>query len=181
MKARGELTVWIANKISDEWKKRGYDVLYDHGSKHDNGNVGKIVSWFGEKYNREAELSQLDIAIVKKNSNDVFALIEIEESTDRPKTLLGDIFGMLMGEHVMFGGKRELTLDKNAVLVILGYSKVRHDERNRYIQDKAMKVKSDLHTANANVKKIIVDTFADEEELSAVMASVLDRAFKGEM
>lgn len=178
MKEHGELTAWIATKISGDLEQRGYDVLYDHGSKKDNKVVGKIVSWFGGNYNREAELSQLDIAIVKKNSDDVLVLIEIEETTDRPKTLLGDVFGLLMGEHIRFGGTRDLFLDRNAVLVILGQSKTKHGDRNRRIQDAAMKVKSELLTANANVGRIIVDTFADEEELSKLMMDIIDEAMK---
>jgi hypothetical protein len=181
MKAHGELTAWIASKISDDWKKRGYDVLYDHGAKSNDANVGKIVSWFGDKYVREAELSQLDIAIVKENSGEVFALIEIEETADRPKTFLGNVFGMLMGEHIMFCGKRELIVDKDTTLIIIGQGKVRHQERNRYLQDEAMKVKQHLSTANSVVGKIVIDIFTDEDGLSALLPSVLDGAFKGEL
>jgi hypothetical protein len=40
-----------------------------------------------------------------------------------------------------------------------------------------MKVKSSLSTANSVIGKVFIETFADEEKL----ASVLDRAFKGEL
>ena len=180
-KAHGKLTAWIADKISEDWKKHGYVVLYDHGEKSEDANVGKIISWFGDQYNREAELSQLDIAIVKKNSDDIFALIEIEETSDKPKTFLGDVFGVLMGEHIKFGGKRCLTVNKDTILIVIGQSKVRHEQRNRHLQDEAMKVKSNLSTANAVVGQIVIDTFADEEELSALLPSVPDKAFEGEL
>lgn len=167
MNAHGTLTAKIASQISAEWEARGYDVLYDHGSQKESDSVGKIVSWFGEDYKRETELSQVDIAIVKKGSNDVFALIEIEETTDRPKTLIGDIFGILMGEHVSFGRDRELHLGENTMLIVLGQSQVRHEGRNKYIQDTAMKMKSHLSTVNEGIGKIVIDTFADEQELAA--------------
>jgi hypothetical protein len=93
----------MARKISQNWEARGYQILYDHGSSPDE-NVGKIESWFGEHYNREAQLSQLDIAIVEENTHVAYVLIEIEETTDKPKTLLGDAFGTLMGATSAFAG-----------------------------------------------------------------------------
>jgi hypothetical protein len=179
MKAHGELTAWIASKISDDWKKRGYDVLYDHGTKNNDANIGKIVSWIGDKYIRESELGQLDIAIVKESSGQIFALLEIEETADRPKTFLGDVFSMLMGEHITFGGKRELTVDKGTTLIIIGQSKVRHQERNKHLQNETMRVKFHLSTANSVVGNIVIDTFTDEDGLSALVPSILDKAFKG--
>ena len=177
----GELTARLAGRISDDWENRGYDVFFDHGGKHENKNVGKIVSWFGDKYNREAELSQLDIAIAKKNSGKIFALIEIEETTDTPKTILGDVFGTLIGEHITFGGKGKLTVDKDTILIVIGQSNTRHKKRNKHIQDKAMKVKSNLSTANSEIGKVIVDSFTDEEELGVLLPSWLERAFKVEL
>ena len=180
MKMSGELTARIAEKISADWENRGYDVLYDHGKKGNN-KVGKIVSWFGDEYKREAELSQIDIAIVMKDSGKIFALIEIEETTDTPKTFLGDVFGTLIGEHITFGGNQNLTVDENTILIILGQSNVPHQDRNKHIQDKVMKAKPKLSTANAVIGRVVVDSFADADELLALLPSVLDRAFKGEL
>ena len=52
----GQLTALIAGKIAEDWEKHGYDVFYDHGTKGVQENVGKIVSWFGNEYNRDAGL-----------------------------------------------------------------------------------------------------------------------------
>jgi hypothetical protein len=60
-----------------------------------------------DKYGWKAELSQLDIAIVEKNSDKVLALIEIEETNDNPKTFMGDLFGVFLGDHIRFQGERE--------------------------------------------------------------------------
>ncbi len=179
MKAHGELTAKIARQISKDWNERGYDVLYDHGSSDE--NVGKIVSWFGSTYNREAELGQLDIAIVEKSSDKATALIEIEETNDRPKTFLGDLFGVLLGDHICFGGKRSLSVDADTTLIVLGKSKVSHEKRNRYLREKVIKVKSSLSKGNSVIRKVVIETFSDEEKLSALLPSMLDRAFKGEL
>src|SRR3990172_5294661 len=116
--AQGELTPNAAERLSGYCDAKGYDVLYDHGPKK--ANVGTIVSWFGEQYNREAELSQVDIAVVEKSSHKAIALIEIEETSDSPKTILGDVFGVLLGEHIWFGGKQELSVDEHTTLIVIG-------------------------------------------------------------
>ena len=92
----GEITAQIGSRL----KYEGYDIFYDHGTS--GKYVGKIVSTLKKAYGREDELSQLDIAIVKEDSDEIAILVEIEETSDRPKTLLGDIFGVLLGEHIFF-------------------------------------------------------------------------------
>src|SRR5271157_4911215 len=102
-KSRGQITVKVAETLCGYYESKGYDVLYDHDSTKE--NVGKIVSWFGDKYGRESELSQLDIAIIEKGSDKALALIEIEETNDTPKTFTGDLFGVLLGDYISFRGE----------------------------------------------------------------------------
>jgi hypothetical protein len=167
MKPRGQLTAATAKHLQDLLKEKGYDVLYDHGDPS-NENVGKIVSWYGSVITKEARLSFLDIAVVKQNSQKTFVLVEIEETTNKPKTLLGDVFGTLMGEHITFRGKhkRELHVGAWTTLIVIGFSKMPHEELNQYILDKVEKVKSALATRNSEIGKVIIETFSDEKELS---------------
>jgi hypothetical protein len=177
--AHGALTAKLARQIADDWAERGYTVLYDHGSPGE--NVGKIVSWLGKAHRRESQLSQIDIAIVEKDSDQVFALIEIEETNDKPKTLLGDALGVLMGEHLSFAGKCELSVGQGTVLVILGKSKIPHKERNEHLRKQVMDVKSSLSTANAEIGSVVIETFSDDGGLFALLPSVLNQTFKREL
>ncbi len=102
MSKHGELTAEIGAKLTFD----GYDIFYDHGTSSE--NVGKIVSTLKKEYGRDDELSQLDIAVVEQDSDKAVLLVEIEETSDRPKTFLGDIFGVLFGNHIYFR-RRELT------------------------------------------------------------------------
>lgn len=181
LRLHGQLTAKIAQNITPYWTRMGYDVLSDHGPSSE--NVGKIVSWYGDKdkCERETELSQLDIAIIKRNPNKAIALIEIEETNDKPKALLGDALCVLMGDHIRFGGKYEISVDEHTTLIILGKSKVAHEKRNKYVCEKVMEIKSRLSTVNSVIGNVVIETFSDEKELSALMPSVLDRAFKGEL
>ena len=178
-KSHGQLTVKVAETLCSYYEAKGYGVLYDHDSTKE--NVGKTVSWFGDKYSRESELSQLDIAIVEKGSDKVLALIEIEETNDTPKTFMGDLFGVFLGDHISFRGERELSVGEYTTLIVLGKSKVMHRKRNVYLHEQGIKIKSNLSTANSAIGNIVIDTFADEKGLHEFLSSVLDRAFKGEL
>src|SRR5688572_26650416 len=84
-KRRGQWTAEIAERLKLEFQDP--DVFYDHGD-----SSGRIVCYFGDNNKRGTQLSYLDIAIVKKNRNQAIALIEIEETANRPKTIIADIF-----------------------------------------------------------------------------------------
>jgi hypothetical protein len=174
MKTHGELTAAIGKNL----KFDGCDVFYDHGVSGE--NVGKIVSTFSKDYGRDNELSQLDIAIVEKQSNNVMVLVEIEETSDRPKTFLSDIFGVLFGEHIFFK-RKELKVGDFTTFIVVGVSKTDHEERNQYIQKQVSGVKANLRTQNAKTGNVMIKTYTDEREMIVLLPSVLDRAFKGEL
>ena len=165
---RGQLTTKMARAISPYWETRGYYVLYDHDPS--SNNVGKIVSSFGEQPpRRSTQLSHIDIALVEKSSERVFALIEIEETTDKPKTLLGDVFGILMGEHLSFGKDHPLLVDENTALFVFGKSKFSHQERIDYVLDQVKRLSSNLGTGNSKIKKIDIKTFSTDGELKELL------------
>ena len=177
-KAHGRLTAKVAETLCSYYEVKGYGVLYDHDSAK--VNVGKIVPWFGDTYNRESELSQLDIAILEKGSDKALALIEIEDTGDTPKTFLGDLFGVLLGDHISFRGERILSVGEYTTLIVLGKSKVMHKKRSEHLREEGMKIKSNLSTANSTIGNIVIDTFADEKGLYVLLSSELDKAFKRE-
>jgi hypothetical protein len=175
-KSQGQITIKAAETLSGYYATRGYDVLYDHGSTKD--HIGKIASRFGDTQGRDMELSQPDIAIVEKGSNQVFALLEIEEANDDPKTLIGDLFGILLGDHISFRGERELTVGGHTSLIVLGKSMAPHRKRNEYLRDQAMNIKSGLSTGNSVIGNIVIETFADERGLYALLSTLLGKVLK---
>jgi len=177
MKSHGELTVKIALKISQILDKNEYKVHYDHGTSGE--NVGKIVSTIEKEYSRGNELSQLDIAIVKQGSDQVAVLVEIEETTDKPKTFLGDIFGVLFGDYICFK-RKVLDIGDSSTLIVVGVNKTYHKDRNEYILDQVNRVKARLGTQNAKIRKVEIMTYTDEGELLAKLPFLLDEALKGE-
>jgi hypothetical protein len=176
-KSHGQIKGRVAETISGYYETKGYRVFYDHDSTKE--NVGKIVSWFGDRYSRESELSQLDIAIVAKGSDRVLALIEIEETNDTPKAFLGGLFGVLLGDQISFRGERNFIVGEHTTLIILGKSKVMHKKRNEHLREQGREIKANLATPNSKIGTIVIDTFADEKGLYALLSSLLDRAIMG--
>ena len=172
-RSRGQLTTKMARAISKYWEPRGYYVLYDHDpSSH---NMGKIVSSFGEQPpRRSTQLSHIDIALVERDSEKVLALIEIEETTDKPKTLLGAVFGILMGEHLSFGKDHPLVVDENTGIFVFGKSKFAHADRIDYMLDKIRSFSSNLGTGNSKIKKIDIKTFSTDTELKELLTENIE-------
>ncbi len=173
-KSHGQLTAEIGNSLKFE----NCDVFYDHGVS--GKSVGKIVSYFSDKMERGSQLSYLDIAIVRKNTNEAIALIEIEETANRPKTIIADIFAFLMGEKVAFQG-RELEVGNKTILIVLGFSKVPHLKHNQYILEKVEKARSALDTKNSKIRKVLIETYSDKDNLHTLLQSLLDQAIKGNL
>lgn len=162
MKKPGGLTAELAAQLEKDLNSSEYTILYDHNNLKD--NAGNIVSWFGDKYGREAELSQLDIAIVEKGlDSKAIVLVETEETNDRPKAFLGDIFGFLFGEHISYKGNCYQVGDFTT-LILMGINTINHEKRNQDILEKADKVRGILNTKNAPVGKVDIKTFSNEEE-----------------
>ena len=162
MSKHGELTAEIGKNL----KFDGYDVYYDHGTSGD--NVGKIVSWFGEKYRRKAELSQLDIAVVQQSSERyISALIEIEETNHKPKTLLGDVFATLLGEHFKFQGKHDLKVGVWTTLILMGKGNGSTADKVRieFLKTNVNKLRSSQAKENMSVGEVVIELFKNKSEL----------------
>ena len=94
---------------------------------------------------------------------------------------MGDVFSVLLGDHISFRGEGSFSVGEYTTLIVLGKSKVMHKKRNEYLREQGMKIKSSLSTANSAIGNIVIDTFADEKGLYALLSSVLDNAFKGKV
>jgi hypothetical protein len=56
-----------------------------------------------------------------------------------------------------------------------------HKKRNEYLRGQGMKIKSSLYTANSALGNIVIDTFADEKGLYALLSSVMENALNGDV
>jgi len=94
----GKLTAEVGAFLEEWLAPQGYEVLYDHGIKGPMWEHRLLVRHRDDP-TLETELCHLDIAVVKRSGEraTAIALIEIEESNDRPKGVVGDLLCALMG------------------------------------------------------------------------------------
>ncbi len=161
----------MADEISPYWVERGYYILHDHDL-----TGGMIVSWFGKSpYGQNTQLNDIDIAIVEKTSERILALIEIEETTDKPKTLLGDVFGILTGQYVSYGNEHPLIVDEHSGLFVFGFvaekSRLAHEDRFSYLREQIKRVNFNDKTGNAKVENIEIKAFSSAEELREMLTA----------
>jgi len=118
-----EIGEQLSDKISN--KDTGIRVFYDHGDSSKPG-VCQPTAYMGKRYGRDATLSGVDIVVTK--GKDVILAIEIEESMVRPKTVLGDIFGIALADRIRISkgkdkdkskGKNYSTSDATIVVAVV--------------------------------------------------------------
>ncbi len=177
MNAHGILTSETAQSITVKMNNRGFDVYYDHGDPS-NSFVGTIPVSTKEELTSKNQISQLDIAIVEKDTFKAIALIEIEETTDTPKTLIGDIFTTLMGNSVHLPGRENKVKVGNwTTLIIIGKG-ADHIDRNEHISDMANNVKTAFGTENSKIGNIVIKSLSENQILKDVLMGILDEAIQ---
>ncbi len=107
IKQHGANTREIVKKLkkkldADPQRYKGLMVFNDHGESSKSGGC-KLNTYMGRHYGNDATLSAVDI-IITKNSKVILA-VEVEESSVRPKTVIGDIFGVAIAERIRIQGK----------------------------------------------------------------------------
>ena len=173
----GELTGKVGEKLTKKFNPNEYVVYYDHGK-----NTEKVIDKIGNIYvslcqdvTRKTQIGQLDIAIVRKEDNKAVLLVEIEESSSKPKTIIGDVFSFLLGNYVKFkknGKEFGIKKDTTFLLLILGSNA--SPERVEWIKENALSMKGDMETFNSNVGKIEIQ-FTQEKNEEKIANIILNK------
>ena len=179
MNAHGRGTSEVAESITVKMNKRGLDVYYDHGDPS-NPFVGTLPVSIEKGLSSKNQISQLDIAVVKGDgdTNKVIALIEIEETTDTPKTLIGDIFTTLLGDSVHLPGRKKSADIGNWTTLIILCKSAGQDERIKQIENIVNNAKSALGTGNSNIGNVVIESFTNYDGLESVLTKKIEEAIQ---
>ncbi len=180
--AHGILTTKIARALSPELESKGFDVLYGHGQlgTDSSDRLGKLKSWFGPKYVARAVLADLDIAIVMRHTDQLIVLVEVEETTSKPKVLLGDVLATLLGSHITFQGKRHFQVGEWTSLIVLARStNPAYHSRIAFLEEQANQLKTILDTPNAKIGKVVIRGFQNEPELEQMLRQLIQTTIAG--
>lgn len=136
-KKHGEITAALGKELSNsnELAKLGYAVIYDHG-KGGADDVGVTSAWIGEEKKRDNRLAEIDIVVFKRQGNKAKLLIEIEESGDNPKKIIGAAMAALFGEKISSSGGVEFQTMNSILLVLAKGEGDEHVRRTQLIEDR---------------------------------------------
>ena len=112
-------------------KFSGVKIFYDHGNST-NAEVCQPTSYMGRRYGADATLSAIDIVI--NEGNRVILAVEIEEGKVRPKTIIGDIFGIVLCDRVRIQGKPYVINDTTIIVAIAQDSKGKQAEKYKRLE-----------------------------------------------
>jgi hypothetical protein len=145
-------------------------VYYDHGPESQ-----RIYSWFGTTYTTPKStrhLSWVDIVVAEPGSRTVHAIIEIEDSSSRPKTIIGDALAVLMGSGLAFAGHADWRIGLWTRLIVLVHAPTSKalasiTGRLTYIRQHVTAIQPHLATSNAAVGMLLLDIFQNTDDLYA--------------
>ena len=169
--ANGQLyTVPAAKQLHTFLDPAAFQLCYDHGAAPD---AQQIVVWYGDTYAppfRLQKLAHLDIAVIQRKSSRVLALIEIEDTTDNTKTLVGDLMVTLLGSGIAIGQQAHWSLGSWTALIVFAHiatpaRQQAYQRRFDYLQAEVSHLLPHIGTNNAQIGRVILDSFVTQTEL----------------
>jgi len=171
----------MARMLSKAFKNRGAEVLFDHGRKGADpaDQLGRIVTWLGHRNRSDAMLAELDIAVIMHDSGKVCALIEVEETTDKPKVLLGDVFATLLGDRVTFQGKRNLLIGPWTTLIVMVCDRRQtHRSKMAFLQQEVDHIRPAISRPNATIGCVVLASFSEAADLEVKLIQEVEQAIQ---
>ena len=184
-KRPGDGTARAASALIEHLGGKPYRVIYDHPPQSsEKSDTGHIVSWYFSEEGWKAPLSQIDIAVVEESEpGRVLALIEIEETNERPKNLLGDVFAILMGNGILCNGK-EIKVGHSTRIIVLAKRSIVESRRINYLSQKVDDIKSKVGIDVQEMGKVVIRAFDTdlppdaEMSLEAILKHEVDQAIE---
>ena len=141
-KKHGETTIAIGDELnrSNDLAKLGYTVIYDHGRGGDK-NVSVTSAWLGDRAEMDNRLSEIDVAIIERKTNKAILLMEIEESGDNPKKIIGAAMATLLADGISSTIQPNLLIGDWTTLAILAKGEgENHEKRIQSIEARINKL-----------------------------------------
>ena len=162
----GDRTKRIAEQLSARLSKsddfKGIKVYYDHGESG-HASVCQPTSYMGRRYGSDATLSGIDIILVRNGK--AFLAVEVEESYVRPKTVLGDVFGIALANRVRIQGRTYPIHEALLMVAVVVGSSGRRREKYKRLERHIGRYIRALQTSSprTNIKKVRVITTSQED------------------
>ena len=180
----GEITAEIGSILTDILKSK-FNVFFDHGETSKNRNVKTCLALLSNEPKNATRVADVDIVICHKTPSShqsVVAIIEIEESSFSPKTILGDIFSLMLAKTISIkrdnGGHDIYNIEKNTAKYVFGVVKSK-ENKLKQIKDYLFPALSQALGKNLSNKIPMVTVLNEHDDpKSEVVKVVTDNIFK---
>lgn len=174
-KKHGEITAALGKELSanSELAKLGYAVIYAH-DKGGADDVGVTSAWIGGEKKRDNRLAEIDIVVYEMQGHKARLLIEIEESGDNPKKIIGAAMATLFGEKISSSGREDLQIGQWTTLLVLAKGEGdAHLERTRLIEERitALLRVEGINKMKIGTVKLVL--FQHEDDLKPMIIDML--------
>ena len=157
--------------LAEHYRHADRQVFYDHGGD----DAQRLYAWFGAAYvqpNPAQHLAWVDIVVADPTSRTVYQIVEIEDSSARPKTILADLMAVLLGDGLAFGGHVDWQIGAWMTFFVCVYAKAgTAPTRLAYLHQQVTQLQPCLQTRNAAIGRIVLATFQNQTELIQQLAS----------
>lgn len=151
-----------------EQTRSPYTVYFDHDK------VGhRLYCWYGQSYQTPYSLRHLahvDMVVADPQTRAVHQIVEVEDSSSRPKTLIADVMAVLLGDGMAFDGSHDWRIGPWTSLIVLAYHASpptpEYLARIQHIEQRLNGLLPHLDTGNARLGKIELSLFADLDGLT---------------
>ncbi len=176
-KKHGEITAALGKELStsSELAKLGYALVYDHG-KGGADDVGVTSAWIGDEKKKDNRLAEIDIVVYGMQWNKARLLIEIEESGDNPKKIIGAAMATLFGEKISSSGREDLQIGRWTTLLVLAKGEGgAHLERTRLIEEKINDLLREEGINKMKIGAVKLVLFQHEDDLKPMIIEMLKK------
>jgi hypothetical protein len=174
-KKHGEITAALGAALSGsvELAKLGYAVIYDHG-KGGADDVSVTSAWISDEKKRDNRLSEIDIVVYGMQGNKARLLIEVEESGDNPKKVIGAAMATLLSEKISSSGREDLRIGGWTTLLILAKGEGdAHLERTRLIEERINDLLRVEGSNKMKIEAVKLVLFQPEDDLKTMIIDML--------
>lgn len=145
---------------ADPKRYYGIKLFYDHGDSS-KPEVCQPTTYIGKRYGADATLSGVDIILTKDKN--AFIAIEIEESQTRPKTILGDIFSVILSNKIRIKGEPYSVKNATVIIAISDTGKGKQSAKysrlerhlNKYIKLNTSTSKNKIRIVSCETKDLV--------------------------
>lgn len=166
--ATKEIAILLKHSLGKDSELKHLEICYDHGDRKISENVCQPTTYMGRRYGSDATLSGLDIVV--KLRRKVLVVAEIEERTARPKTILGDIFAVVLADNAMISGDACKLRDVELLIAMITPEKGKIAEKLVRLERHANKYIKVLRDSgrSQSVRKVHIEPVSENDFIQCV-------------